>query len=90
MSTSYESIRIDRDGAIAEIVLDNADRLNAMSPQFFQEIKLACEELDADDDINAIIIWAEGRLFTAGLDLSVAAGTFSGSGSDAAKNKALY
>ncbi len=90
MTEEYSLIRIERDGAVGEIVLDNPDRLNAMSPEFFQEIRRACEELDADDSVNAIVLWAEGRTFTAGLDLGSAMGALSREGSDAVKNKGLY
>jgi len=73
MSDSYTAIRIDRNGPIAEVVLDNPDRLNAMAPSFFHEIRRAFEQLNADGSVRAVIIWAEGRLFTAGLDLKHAA-----------------
>jgi len=72
MSTKYTVIRVDRNGPIAEVVLDNPDRLNAMAPVFFTEIKQAFEEIDADPEIRVAILWAEGRLFTAGLDLKAA------------------
>ena len=72
MSTKYTVIRLDRNGPIAEVVLDNPDRLNAMAPVFFTEIKQAFEEIDADPEIRVAILWAEGRLFTAGLDLKAA------------------
>ena len=72
MSTTYTVIRVDRNGPIAEVVLDNPERLNAMAPVFFTEIRQAFEEIDADPEIRVAILWAEGRLFTAGLDLKAA------------------
>lgn len=78
--TGYESIRVERNGTVAEIVLDRPEALNAMRISFFYEIKRAFEELAADDDIRAIIVWAEGRLFTAGLDLNEAATGVLGTG----------
>jgi enoyl-CoA hydratase len=70
----YSVIRIDRTGHVAEVVLDNPDRLNTMAPIFFEEIGTAFRELDKDPDARAIVLWAEGKLFTAGLDLKAAAG----------------
>jgi enoyl-CoA hydratase/carnithine racemase len=90
VSNQYELIRIDRDAPVADIVLDNPDRLNAMSSGFFEEIRRACEELDADASINAVVLWAEGRLFTAGLDLTSVTGVFSSHSSEAVKNRGLY
>jgi enoyl-CoA hydratase len=82
MSANYTVIRIDRQGHVAEVVLNNPAKLNAMAPKFFDEVKAAFEELDADDTVRAIVLWAEGRLFTAGLDLVAAAGTLMGGGAD--------
>jgi len=94
MSNEYTVIRLDRNGPIAEVVLNNPDKLNAMAPIFFQEIKNAFEEIDNDDSIRVAILWAEGRLFTAGLDLQAAAsGILNGGGgetSDAKKNYDFY
>ena len=92
----YESIRVERNGAVAEVVLDRPEALNAMRISFFYEIKRAFEEIAGDDDIRAAVIWAEGRLFTAGLDLKEAAGGVLGSGgngsasSQASSNLSAY
>ena len=73
MATQYTTLRVDRRDHVAEVVLDTPDRLNAMTTKFFHEVKAAFEEIDADPDVRAVIVWAEGRLFTAGLDLKEAA-----------------
>lgn len=94
MSAKYTVIRIDRRGAVAEVVLNNPAKLNAMAPIFFDEVKAAFEELDADDAIRAVVLWAEGRLFTAGLDLFAASGNLlagaSGDQTPAQKARHLY
>ncbi|MFP6584820.1 MAG: crotonase/enoyl-CoA hydratase family protein [Candidatus Hydrogenedentota bacterium] len=69
MSDDYTVIRLDRVGHVAEVVLDNPAKLNAMAPIFFEEIKRVFEEIDEDPEIRCAILWAEGRHFTAGLDL---------------------
>ncbi len=61
-------------GHIAEIVLDRPEKLNAMAPVFFEEIRAAFEQADRDEEVRAVILRAEGKHFTAGLDL-VAAST---------------
>lgn len=80
MSDDYTVIRIDRNDHVAEVVLNNPDRLNVMAPIFFQEIKRAFEAIDADPDIRVAVLWAEGRLFTAGLDLKAASTGILGGG----------
>jgi enoyl-CoA hydratase len=69
MSDDYTVIRLDRNGPIAEVVLDNPKKLNAMSPAFFDEFGRIFREIDEDESIHVAIVWAEGRLFCAGLDL---------------------
>jgi enoyl-CoA hydratase len=96
MTDAYTTIRIERHGHVAEVVLNTPQRLNAMSVKFFYEIKRAFQELDGDAQVRAVVLWAEGRLFTAGLDLKEAAagvlggGTDGGGSSVAARNYALY
>ena len=73
MAAAYTTIRVDRRDHVAEVVLNTPDRLNAMTTKFFHEIKRAFEEIDADPEIRAVVLWAEGRMFTCGLDLKEAA-----------------
>jgi len=96
MTDAYTTIRIDRHGHLAEVVLNTPEGLNAMSMKFFYEIKRAFRELDLDPEVRAVVLWAEGRVFTAGLDLKEAAtgvlagGGGNGGGSVAARNYSLY
>lgn len=73
MNAPYQTIRLDRNGgAVAEVVLNNPDRLNTMAPLFFEEIRRAFREIEDDKNIRVAVLWAEGRMFTAGLDLKAA------------------
>ena len=69
MSNPYTVFRIDRDGHVATLWLDNAAKRNAMGRAFWEELPRAMAELDADADVRAIVLAAEGPAFTAGLDL---------------------
>ena len=81
---------------VAELVLCRPKRLNTMTPAFFQEFKQAVEvthlpygfpvsnSIQAaveDPKVNVILVRAEGRMFTAGLDLREASALMS-SGTD--------
>jgi len=79
-------------------VLANPGGLNAMKRSFFFEIRRAFEEIAADRSVRVAVLWAEGRLFTAGLDLKeamsgVLGGNAGGNGataSAATRNQRLY
>jgi len=71
--TDFTVLRLEADGPVAEVVLDRPDKLNAMAPVFFDEIRAAFEAVDRDDAVRVAVLRAEGPHFTAGLDLMAAA-----------------
>jgi enoyl-CoA hydratase/carnithine racemase len=75
-----DPFRIKQDGHIVWLTLNRPEKLNAMDFTFFEGIAGHFEKFDKDPDIRAIIINAEGKGFTAGLDL-VEAGALLGNGS---------
>lgn len=73
---TFTTLRLDRnEGPIAEVVLNRPDKLNTMTPEFFDEIARAFEIIHEDPTIRVAILRAEGRMFTAGLDLKAALAT---------------
>ena len=68
---SYKTLTVTTDGHIARITLDRPDRLNAMNADFWNELPAAVRALDAGGDVRAIVIDANGKHFTAGLDLGM-------------------
>lgn len=68
---SYKTLTVTTDGHVARITLDRPDRLNAMNADFWNELPAAVRALDASGDIRAIVIDANGKHFTAGLDLGM-------------------
>ena len=61
-------VRIERSGAIAKVIFDRDDSLNAMSRQMMLELKAAAETL-ADDTDCASIILTGSTVFSGGADL---------------------
>jgi len=58
---------------------------------FFSEIQKMFEMIDSASDIRVVIIWAEGRMFTAGLDLKEASNILiTGEESRVIQTAALY
>ncbi|MHC4393959.1 MAG: enoyl-CoA hydratase-related protein, partial [Planctomycetota bacterium] len=63
-------LRVDREGPVAEVVFDRAEKLNAMGPAFWELCPKVFSELSADREVRCVIVRAEGRMFSAGLDLT--------------------
>ncbi|HEB91642.1 MAG TPA: enoyl-CoA hydratase/isomerase family protein [Deltaproteobacteria bacterium] len=64
-------MRLERDGEIATIVLDNPEKLNAWSWESARQIAAISDELRFDDSVRVVILRAEGRAFCAGVDLGM-------------------
>jgi enoyl-CoA hydratase len=54
---------------IATLWLSRPERRNAMGPAFWSELPGVVEELDKNDDVRVVILAAQGKHFTVGLDL---------------------
>lgn len=59
-------IRVERDRNVATIVLAAPDRRNALTPAMAADLVAACEAVDADTNIGAVVIRGEGDGFCAG------------------------
>ena len=68
MSTD-EIRRDDHDGVIT-LTMTRDDKMNAMTPGMFVVLEQAVRDLGDRDDLRVLVIAAEGRFFTAGLDVS--------------------
>ncbi|GAA4147910.1 crotonase/enoyl-CoA hydratase family protein [Actinomadura keratinilytica] len=67
---SYETVRVWRDGAVLVIGLNRPHKRNAFDATMLRELSLAYAELDADPALRAGVLYGEGKVFTAGLDLA--------------------
>jgi enoyl-CoA hydratase/carnithine racemase len=72
----YTQIAYQVDDRVATITLDRPDRLNAFTTVMMQELIDAFDQVDADDDVRAVIVTGRGRAFCAGADLASGADTF--------------
>ena len=64
-------IRIDRAGTAAHVVLDRAEKRNALTLAMWRELARTFRELDADDDLRCVVLRGSGeRDFSAGADIS--------------------
>ncbi|MEA2123670.1 MAG: enoyl-CoA hydratase [Solirubrobacteraceae bacterium] len=61
-------IRIERDGGVAILTLAAPARRNALTVAMAEELVGACDALDTDASVGAVIVAAEGKTFCAGGD----------------------
>jgi len=62
-------IRLERrDGGVAVLTLDASGRRNALTVEMAEHLVDACEELDADRAVGAVVVRGEGGFFCAGGD----------------------
>ncbi len=80
----YEDIEYSVSDRIATITLDRPDRLNAFTTRMAREVIAACDEVDADPGVRAVVVTGRGRGYCAGADLGTGGGTFDRSSNEAA------
>jgi enoyl-CoA hydratase len=59
-------ITVTRQGAVAVVTLDAPERRNALTLPMARELVAACEAIDADDAVGAVVLRGAGRSFCAG------------------------
>ena len=70
-----EAVRIERDGAVATVILERPGTRNAVDPVTAGQLAAAFLEIERDDAIRVSVLWGAGGTFCAGADLkAVAAG----------------
>jgi enoyl-CoA hydratase/carnithine racemase len=62
-------LRLDRRGAIAELVIDRPDKRNAMSYDMWVALPGIAAEVDADDTAKVLVLRGAGGNFCAGADI---------------------
>ncbi len=67
--------RFEKDGFVGLLALNRPERRNTMPIEFFTELKRVFGEIDEDEETRVVLLYGEGKSFTAGLDLTEAAST---------------
>ena len=69
--SEYTQILVDKTDGIATITLNRPKKMNAYTRTMGQEIMAAMDDIDADDDVRAVIFTGSAdRAFCAGADLT--------------------
>jgi len=74
------TVQIACDGAIRRLTLNRPDKLNAFTRDMHAELRAALEAANADAQCRVVVLTGAGRAFSAGQDLSEAAGPNAASG----------
>jgi enoyl-CoA hydratase len=66
-----DHVRLRREGEVATVVLDRADKLNAVSMAMWQRLGTVFAELDADPTLRCVVLTGAGeRAFSVGADIA--------------------
>jgi enoyl-CoA hydratase len=74
--TTDTHFRLEQTGHVARLTLNRPAQRNAMDMVFFETLKAHFQALDADPEVRAVVLDAEGKSFTAGLDLVAVSSQF--------------
>jgi len=77
-----KAINVEIDGHVAGLILCRPQRRNAMGMVFFKELTEHFRRIDEDPNVRVVVIRAEGKSFTVGLDLMEAGALLAGKGAD--------
>ncbi len=65
-----DPILVERDGAIATVILNRPEKLNALNLDAWQRLAEAMRQLNADDLVRCIVVRGAGKAFAAGADIA--------------------
>ena len=68
---NFETILIDKKDHIGIISLNRPDQLNTFNVTMAKELNQSLSEMDQDNEIRVVIVKGNGRVFSAGIDVSV-------------------
>jgi len=61
-------VNLERADGVATLILDAPDRRNALTLSMARELAAACDEIDADASVGAVVVRGSGGYFCAGGD----------------------
>lgn len=73
MTTALTDVRVERRDGVALLVLDAPERRNALTLDMANSMVAACDEIDADGSVGAVVVVGAGPYFCAGGERSTLA-----------------
>ena len=68
--THYENLRFEREGSIAVVTLNRPNKRNALSLEMMRELLDCLGRIGEERQLRAVILAAEGKVFSSGHDLN--------------------
>src|SRR5215831_15649326 len=69
MSNAYQTIHLERMGAVAILTLSRPERMNAIDKQMLGELQDALDDVERDDELRVLVVKGAGGNFSSGFDL---------------------
>jgi enoyl-CoA hydratase/carnithine racemase len=66
-----DRVKISIEAQVADVVLNRADKMNAVDMKMFEALGSAAERIAADKSVRAVVLRGAGENFCAGIDLNV-------------------
>jgi enoyl-CoA hydratase len=66
---TYQHLLVEKQDRIAVLTINRAEKFNTFGPDVWLEMRAAAQEIEAMDDLGAVVICAKGDHFSAGIDL---------------------
>ena len=66
----YETVNVERLGAVAVVSLNRPDSLNAFDASLRRDLLRAVRDVNGDEAVRVVVLTGEGRAFCAGADLA--------------------
>lgn len=67
--SDYQYIKLIKEGAIARVILNRPDSLNALNTDLMEEIDLVARSFLDDEETRVVVFSGDGKHFSAGADL---------------------
>lgn len=71
--TDYDTVLVERQGAVAIVTMNRPDNLNAFDATLRRDLLAAVRDVNSDDTVRVVVLTGAGRSFGAGADLVEAA-----------------
>jgi enoyl-CoA hydratase/carnithine racemase len=71
--TDRVKITIDTENHVADVILNRADKMNAVDLEMFEALGQAADTIAASKEVRAVVLRGSGGNFCAGIDLSIMA-----------------
>ena len=69
MPDAYQTIRLQRSGAVAVLTLSRPQRLNAIDRQMLGELAHCLDDVERDEEVRVLVVTGAGGNFSSGFDL---------------------